>query len=285
MLRTQNKIKFSLQHSKLLKIAIFMIGSVFFTTGNANLHISDQTEKPENYNSYFLDIDNLRPSCNSGYLIIYTEKENPSEEWIVLPIKSSMRDYYKTVANVVATEFHKRIDEHSLVPHTKFLIGMDNNRYQLLGSVYKKVPSTMPLLEVMEERGFKDHINNIIYKDHNIEHNIGTWNYLGLPTAPSYAVLELSKDNKFVRYDYYNAFQYYNSEIHRKCFCTSYFPISDYNCSVEYIKIFEQELRSKHKETLEKVISEINIDSKKYLEGRDLDEVHQALKYIMNSKS
>ena len=283
MLLTQNKIKFLLQHSKLLKIAIFMIGSIFFTTGNANpSYINGQTDKSGGGSSFFLDIDSLQPKHNPGSLIIYLEKENPTEEWIFMTIKSSMTDYYKTVANVVATEFHKRIEEDALVPPTKFLIGknMNNNGgYQLLGSAYKKFSFTKSILKVMKKRGLDD-CANAIYKDHNIERNIGVWDYLGLSISPSYTVLELSEDNKFVRYDYYNSFHHQRSVIPIRCFCTSDFKISDHNCDIEYIKSFEQELRSKHKKTLEKIISEINEDSKTYLEGEDLQEVNRALSII-----
>jgi len=262
-----------------------MICGAFFTAVNANSpDTCDKTDKPKSDNSYFLDIASLQPSYNSnGFITHYIEKENHSAAWVFLPIKSSMRDYYKTVANVVATEFHKRIDEHSLVPHTKFLIekNMDNSGYQLLGSVYKKISFTTPILEIMEKIG--DH-TNAIYKDHNVEDNVVMWNYLGLPIAPDPAVLELSENNQLIRYDYYNSFQYHRSVIPKKCFCNSYSQISDYNCDVEYMKTFEQELHSKHKETLEKVISEIRIDSKKYLEEKDLREVNQALNHIMNLK-
>lgn len=288
MLFVQNKIKPLLQYSKLLKIVSFVMCGIFFTTANANLpNTNDQANKPEIDSDYFLNIDSLQPTHNPGSLIVYVEKENPNVVWVVLPIKSSMTDYYKAVANVVATEFHKRIDERSIVPHTKFLIGknMDNGSYQLLGSAYKKFSSTTPILEVMKKKGFTNYAHNIIYRNYNVERNIGTWRYLGLPTAPDPAVLELTEDNKFIRYDYYKSFQYNNPKIHGKCFCTSYFLISDYTCNVDYIKTFEQDLQFKHKETLKKIILEINEDSKKYLVGEDLYEISQSLQSIIDSKS
>lgn len=282
---TKNKIKFLSQYSKLLKIAFFIICSIFFTTGNADLSsIGDRADKLESGTSYFLDISSLQASYDSGGLIThYVEKENHDSRWVFLPIKSSMRDYYKTVANVVATEIHRRIDKYSLVPITKFLIkkNIDNDDYQLLGCAYKKISSTTPILERMKKKDLDDYSNNVIYRDQNVERNVGIWRYLGLPTSPDFALLELSEDNKLVRYDYYKSFQYNNLKIHEQCFRTSYFPISGYKCDVEYIRNFEQEIRSKHKETLKKIISEIRTDSNRYLKDVELDEVSQALENIM----
>ncbi len=287
MLFTQTEIKFSLKYSKLLKIVLPMICGVFFTTANANsLHITDQLDETKSNNSYFLDVDNLQrlhTSCVD--CAIYIEKENPGAVWVVFYINSWMTDFYKAVASVVAAELHKRIDGHALVPPTKFLIkkNTDGNGYYLWGSIYKKFSSTTPLLKKMQEKDFDD-FNNAIYSDYNLERNIGMWRYLGLPVAPNNAVWELSEDNKFARYDYYKAFQYHYPELHKNCFCTSDFLINDYNCDIEKIKIFEQELHSKHKETLEKIIAKIKMDSKKYLEGDWLQAINKALNEIMDEQ-
>lgn len=115
----------------------------FFATANAVLSQgSDQTCESKSDSSYFLDMDSLQPWYNtSGTIAYYIEKNNPNAIWVLLPIKSHMRDYYKTVASVVAADLHKKIDEQSLVTPTKFLIekNTDNNHYQLLGSGYKKI--------------------------------------------------------------------------------------------------------------------------------------------------
>jgi hypothetical protein len=290
MLRTQNKTKFSPQNSKLLKVVFFMICGIFFTTTNASLL---QTGQLKGDSSYFLDEDSLQllQPDDDYYLSTYIEKENPSVAWVFIPIWAcSIDSHHKVVANVVGAEFHKRIDEHLLVPPIKFLIrkSTDNNHgYQLIGSVYKKFSFATPIIKIMHKKGFDDYANNMIYKDYNIEHSIAMWDYLGLPIGPNYATLELSEDNKLVRYDYYNSFQYVYTEIYKKCFCTSDFSISDYNCDTEHIEIFKQELqelRSKHKKALKEIISKIDMESKKYLEGWDLDEVSYSLKRIMSFK-
>ena len=288
MLYTQNKTKFSPQNSKLLKIVFFMICGIFFTTTNASLL---QTDQLKGDSSYFLDVDSLLPLERSDYGGTYIEKKNPSVVWSFFPIWTfSMDSHRRVVANLVGTEFHRRIDEHSLVPSMKFLIekSTDNKyRYRLMGSVYKKIPFATPITKIMHTKGFNDYANNMIYRNHNIERSIVMWNYLGLPIAPHGEELELTEDNKLVRYDYYNSFQYGNDELDGHCFCTSYFLINDYKCDKEHIEIFKQELqelRPKHEEVLKEIISKIDVESKKYLEDWDLDEVSHSLKRIMSFK-
>ena len=242
---TQKKINLLLQYNKLIKIVLFMvvvIYSVFLTVVDA------KTGKNGNNNSYFLDTDGLEEYIDSEGSVSYMEKNN-STEWIFIPIKSAMKDFRKTVANVVATELHRRINKHSLVPHTKFLIEKEKHNYKLLGSVYKKFSSTTPILEITDKRDL-DNYADTIYKDHNVEKTIAMWSCLGLPIAPSTADLEFSEDNNLVRYDYYKSFQY-DSEIHKYCFCTYDFKVSDYNCNLGIINGLVQALRSKrNKETL-----------------------------------
>jgi hypothetical protein len=272
------------------KIFIFlMVCGVFFITANANsLYSCDQADKSGNGSSYFLDFDSLQLAPDhdlhnlyGSETMIYVEKENPNAVWVFFPIESWMTDYYKAVASVVATELHKRIDEHSLVPPTKFLIAKNKGNkqgYMLYGSVFKHLSAVTPIMK-LKKRDFNDYAD-LIYQDYNVERNIGLWEYLGL-SVPNYVSLGLVEDNKFVRYDYYDAFQYTNPDVDKKCFCTSEFEISDYSCNIEYIKTFRQELHSKYKETLEKLIEEIRLDAKKYLEERDLAEVHRVLKNII----
>lgn len=288
MQRTQNKTKILSQNSKLLKVVFFMICGIFFTTTNASLL---QTDQLKGDSSYFLDEDSLLPLERSDYGGTYIEKKNPSVVWRFFPIWTfSIDSHRRVVANLVGAEFHRRIDEHSLVPPMKFLIkkSTDNKyRYRLMGNVYKKIPFATPITKIMHEKSFNDYANNMIYRNHNIERSIVMWNYLGLPIAPHYEELELSEDTKLVRYDYYNSFQYVDKELHGHCFCTCDFPINDYNCDKEHIEIFKQELRelrSEHKKALKEITSKIDVESKKYLEGWDLEEVSYSLKRIMRFK-
>ena len=282
MIRTQNRIKFSLRYSRLLKI-VFLTGiaicSVFLNGVNA------QTDKAKNNNTYFLDTDSLVGPFDSQGVTIYIEKDNVSNKWIFLPIKSSTKGYREAAAYVVTTEFQRRIGEHSLVilpvPHAKFLIkkAENNHNYELLGIVYEKFFSAAPIREIRKVRNFRNYAD-AIYKDFNVEHTVAMWKHLGLPIAPDSVVLELSEDNKLIRYDYYNAFQY-NSEINEKCFCTTDFEISDYSCNLGTMESFAQTLRSRsNKEMLEKVISEIKVDLRKYLDKDDIYGLDMGLEYI-----
>lgn len=285
MLYTQNKIKFSLQRSKLLKIVLFITGSIFFVTANAVLSQgSDQTYESKSDSSYFLDMDSLQPRYNpNGIIDYYIEKDNPNAVWVLIPIKSRIRDYYKIVASVVAADLHKKIDEQSLVPPTKFLIekNTDNNHYQLLGSGYKKSSfTTSPIMEIMEKINF----DNDIYRNNNVERNVGIWSYLGLPISPDPAFLGVSKDNKLIRYDYKNSFEYEDPEISEYCFCTSDFLISNFKCNINYIEKYKQQLFSNYEKAFEEVISKIRNDSKKYLDESDFFQVNQALGQIINNK-
>lgn len=279
MLYAHNKIKSLLQYNNnLLKIVFLMviaIHSVFLNVVNA------QTDEGGNSDTYFLDTDRFEKPVDSDESIIYTEKEDNNNKWIFIPIRSSMDGYRKAVANVVAAEFHRRLDMHLLVPDTKFLIkkGEHNDGYKLLGSVYKKFSSTKPIQEIMKKREFNKR-GDVVYRNYNVEHTIAMWKYLGLPIAPSIADLELLEDNILIRYDYYNSFQY-DSEIHETCFCTYNSKISDYKCDLDIIKRYVQDLQSKsNKETLEKIISEIKVDSTKYLIKEDSYAVGKELKHI-----
>lgn len=126
--------------------------------------------------------------------------------------------------------------------------------------------------------------DNDIYENNNVENNVAIWSYLGLPISPDPAFLEVSKDNKLIRYDYKNSFKYEDPEIGEYYFCTSDFLISNYKCNINYIEKYKQQLFSNYEKVFEEIISKIRNDLKKCLEESDFLQVNQAVEQIINSR-